>query len=43
MSIDDGGWQAATLSTPINNDTWVQWFVDWDASAGLATTSPCAP
>ena len=34
VSIDDGGWQAATLSTPISNDTWVQWFVDWDAAPG---------
>ena len=33
-SIDDGDWQPATLSTPINDDTWVQWFVDWDATAG---------
>ena len=34
VSIDDGAWQPATLSTPINDDTWVQWFVDWDATAG---------
>ena len=34
MSIDDGDWQSATLSTPINDDTWVQWFVDWEATAG---------
>jgi DMSO/TMAO reductase YedYZ molybdopterin-dependent catalytic subunit len=34
VSIDDGDWQPATLSTPINADTWVQWFVDWDATAG---------
>lgn len=35
VSIDDGPWQAATLSTPINEDTWVQWFVDWDAQPGV--------
>ena len=34
VSIDDGQWQSATLSTPINDDTWVQWFVDWDATVG---------
>ncbi|WP_314508420.1 molybdopterin-dependent oxidoreductase [uncultured Microbacterium sp.] len=34
VSIDDGDWQPATLSTPINDDTWVQWFVDWEATAG---------
>ena len=34
VSIDDGEWQPATLSTPVNDDTWVQWFVDWDATPG---------
>ncbi len=34
VSIDDGQWQPATLSTPINDDTWVQWVVEWDASPG---------
>ncbi|MDY0910778.1 molybdopterin-dependent oxidoreductase [Microbacterium sp. CFBP9034] len=34
VSIDDGDWQAATLSSPVNEDTWVQWFLDWDAAAG---------
>ncbi|HEX5728379.1 molybdopterin-dependent oxidoreductase [Microbacterium sp.] len=34
VSIDDGPWQAATLSSPVNENTWVQWFVDWDATAG---------
>jgi DMSO/TMAO reductase YedYZ molybdopterin-dependent catalytic subunit len=34
VSIDDGQWLSATLSTPINDDTWVQWFVDWDATIG---------
>jgi DMSO/TMAO reductase YedYZ molybdopterin-dependent catalytic subunit len=35
VSIDDGPWQDATLSAPINDDTWVQWFFDWDAQPGL--------
>jgi DMSO/TMAO reductase YedYZ molybdopterin-dependent catalytic subunit len=34
VSIDNGEWQSATLSTPINEDTWVQWFIDWDATPG---------
>nr|WP_203138983.1 molybdopterin-dependent oxidoreductase [Microbacterium sp. JZ31] len=34
VSIDDGAWQEATLASPINNDTWVQWYLDWDAEAG---------
>ncbi|WP_235021894.1 MULTISPECIES: molybdopterin-dependent oxidoreductase [unclassified Rathayibacter] len=34
VSIDDGDWQAATLSTPVNLDTWVQWYVDWEAESG---------
>ncbi len=35
VSIDDGDWQPATLSTPINDNTWVQWFVEWDATPGV--------
>ncbi|MDX2377417.1 molybdopterin-dependent oxidoreductase [Microbacterium sp. LRZ72] len=34
VSIDDGPWQDATLSTPVNRDTWVQWMLEWDASPG---------
>ncbi|WP_226533708.1 molybdopterin-dependent oxidoreductase [Microbacterium paraoxydans] len=34
VSIDDGEWVAATLSAPINDDTWVQWFMEWDATPG---------
>lgn len=34
VRIDDGGWQEATLSSPINDDTWVQWYVDWEPDAG---------
>ena len=34
VKIDDADWQAATLSSPVNDDTWVQWFVDWDATPG---------
>jgi DMSO/TMAO reductase YedYZ molybdopterin-dependent catalytic subunit len=34
VRIDDGDWQAATLSNPINADTWVQWMLEWQADAG---------
>ncbi len=34
VSIDDGDWQAATLSTAVGVDTWVQWYVEWDATPG---------
>lgn len=34
VSIDDGDWQVATLSNPINADTWVQWVLEWDATPG---------
>lgn len=34
VSIDDGDWQVATLSTAVGADTWVQWYVDWDATPG---------
>ncbi|MDY0828176.1 molybdopterin-dependent oxidoreductase [Microbacterium sp. BG28] len=34
VSIDNGEWQRATLSSPINNDTWVQWMLEWDATPG---------
>ncbi len=34
VSIDDGAWQTATLSTPINVDTWVQWMLEWEAEPG---------
>ncbi len=37
ITIDGGDWLAATLSAPINNDTWVQWFVDWEATTGIHT------
>jgi len=37
VSIDRGEWQAAKLTTPISNATWVQWLVAWDAPAGQHT------
>lgn len=35
VSIDDGDWQEAVLSTPINIDSWVQWHLPWEASSGV--------
>lgn len=34
VSIDNGDWQSVNLSTAINDDTWVQWWLDWDATSG---------
>ncbi|MBO0980662.1 molybdopterin-dependent oxidoreductase [Microbacterium sp. SD291] len=34
VQIDDGDWQQATLSNAVNEDTWVQWLVEWDATPG---------
>jgi DMSO/TMAO reductase YedYZ molybdopterin-dependent catalytic subunit len=31
VSIDGGDWQAAQLSVPINDATWVQWQLPWRA------------
>jgi hypothetical protein len=37
VSVDDGPWQPARLSTPISDATWVQWRLDWDATPGAHT------
>jgi len=37
VQIDDGAWQPATLATAISSDTWVQWSLPWDATAGTHT------
>jgi DMSO/TMAO reductase YedYZ molybdopterin-dependent catalytic subunit len=34
VMIDDGEWQPAELSTPVNADTWVQWHLPWQAEPG---------
>lgn len=34
VRVDDGAWQRATLAAPISGDTWVQWFLEWQATAG---------
>ena len=37
VQVDDGSWQAAELSTPISDATWVQFVHRWDASPGSHT------
>ncbi len=33
VSIDDGEWQEAELSDPLNDATWVQWVLPWATPA----------
>jgi len=37
VQVDDGEWQAADLSTPISDATWVQFVRRWDATPGEHT------
>jgi DMSO/TMAO reductase YedYZ molybdopterin-dependent catalytic subunit len=39
VQVDGGDWQAAELSTPISDATWVQWLYRWQAAAGDHTLS----
>lgn len=34
VRVDDGAWQAATISRPISGATWVQWAYAWEATRG---------
>ena len=34
VQVDDGPWQAATLGPTASDDTWVQWWLPWEATAG---------
>jgi len=36
VSVDGGPWEAAQLSVPISDTTWVQWLYAWDAAAAGA-------
>ncbi len=33
LSIDGGEWQTAEISDPLNDSTWVQWVLPWQAPA----------
>ncbi len=37
VRIDDGPWEPALISTPMSAATWVQWKLDWAATAGRHT------
>ena len=39
VSIDDGPWQPADLGDPVNDSTWRQWRLAWDATPGRHTVS----
>ncbi len=34
VRVDDGPWIEATLADNLDDDTWRQWVVEWDASPG---------
>ncbi|MGH2444427.1 MAG: molybdopterin-dependent oxidoreductase [Candidatus Limnocylindria bacterium] len=34
VQVDESGWQAAELTTPISDATWVQFLYRWDATPG---------
>ncbi|HWT32864.1 MAG TPA: molybdopterin-dependent oxidoreductase, partial [Microbacterium sp.] len=37
VQIDHGPWQHAQLATAVSADTWVQWRLPWNATAGAHT------
>ena len=34
VQVDDGPWLPAQLGDATSDDTWVQWYVPWDATSG---------
>jgi hypothetical protein len=34
VQIDDGAWMPADLAAAPSDDTWVQWTLRWEATAG---------
>ena len=34
VQVDDGPWTVATLGDVTSGNTWVQWYVPWDATSG---------
>jgi DMSO/TMAO reductase YedYZ molybdopterin-dependent catalytic subunit len=34
VQVDDGPWRPAQLGESTSDDTWVQWYVPWDATSG---------
>jgi DMSO/TMAO reductase YedYZ molybdopterin-dependent catalytic subunit len=37
VQVDDGPWLEATLGDVTSGNTWVQWYVPWDATSGEHT------
>ncbi len=35
VRVDKGPWQQATLAPAISADTWVQWYLEWQATPGV--------
>ncbi len=35
VQVDDGPWERATLGPVASDDTWVQWWFEWDAEPGV--------
>jgi DMSO/TMAO reductase YedYZ molybdopterin-dependent catalytic subunit len=34
VQVDGGAWQRCELGAAASGDTWVQWYLDWDATPG---------
>jgi DMSO/TMAO reductase YedYZ molybdopterin-dependent catalytic subunit len=37
VQVDDGPWQPATLGDAVSDNTWVQWYLPWEATSGKHT------
>ena len=37
VQVDDGEWQRGELGDAASDNTWVQWYLDWEAAAGEHT------
>ena len=40
VSVDDGEWQEAQISDPLNDASWVQWQLPWTPAASGPHTNP---
>ncbi len=39
VSIDEGEWESAIMADRVNNDTWRQWSLPWEATSGRHSIS----
>ena len=37
VQVDDGAWHECQLGEVASENTWVQWYYEWDATAGEHT------